>query len=416
MNTFKSNGLRRAGICLAMVAPLFALAASCGGESDSEVKTGTGGAAGSGGSTGGSGGSTGGTGGATGGTGGATGGTGGATGGTGGTGGATGGTGGATGGTGGATGGTGGATGGTGGATGGTGGATGGAAGTGGSTGGSAGAGGTGMDGGGGCTQYSKFTLGIHIILDVTWAGSLATEKGSGKVHLWNKAMLNANGTALTGEAANCGTTLPDIVLSGAGVIVTGKSKVQIQIPFESWDKPSIPKFQQTGTLSGWAVGSDIKMEPTVALVGLTMPDPMAPWPASYLDIMGVDHDGDGAMGISGLGKNDATYTYPPTGLGAFGSAPTADKVYIASRTVVQLTGKTTSCEEQAGTANAKFFDNHIIGCHVFNGGECTRTGNGNQTDFIDVSRTVYVPTGGTFVSKKLPDNATCADVRAALQ
>jgi hypothetical protein len=414
MNTFKSNGLRRAGICLAMVAPMIAIAASCGGESDSEKKTGTGGTAGAGGASGGAGGSTGGSGGATGGTGGDTGGTGGTGGPTGGTGGATGGTGGATGGTGGGTGGT---TGGTGGTTGGTGGTTGGTGGTTGGTGGSTGgAGGTAMDGGpGGCPSYDKFTLAIHIILDVTWAGSLATEKGVGKVHLWNKATLNANGTALTGEARSCGTLLPDIVLSGAGVIVTGKSKVQIQIPFEAWDAPMIPKFAQTGTLAGWSVGSDVKMEPTVALVGLNMPDPMAPWPASYLDIMGVDHDGDGAMGITGRGKNDATYTYPPTGLGAFGSAPTADKVYIASRTVVQLTGKMTSCEEQAGTANAKFFDNHIIGCHVFNGAECTRTGAGNQTDFIDASRTVYVPTAGTFVAKKIPDNATCADARAAL-
>jgi hypothetical protein len=81
----------------------------------------------------------------------------------------------------------------------------------------------------------------------------------------------------------------------------------------------------------------------------------------------------------------------------------------------VQLTGKTTSCDEQAGTATAKFFDNHIVGCHVFNGGDCTKTGVGNQTDFIDTSRTVYVPGAGTFVSKKLADNASCADVRAAL-
>jgi hypothetical protein len=408
MITFKSNGLRRAGICLAMVAPMIAIAASCGGESDSEKKTGSGGTAGAGGSSGGAGGSTGGSGGATGGSGGDTGGTGGTSGPTGGTGGATGGTGGATGGTGGGTGGTTGGTGG--GTTGGTGGTTGGAAGS------TGGTGGTAMDGGpGGCPSYSKFTLAIHIVMDVTWAGSTATEKGTGKVHLWNKAILNANGTALMGEAMSCGTLLPDIVLNAAGTLVTGKGKVQIQIPFEAWEAPGIPRFAQTGTLAGWSVGSDVKMEPTVALVGLNMPDPNAPWPMSYLDIMGVDHDGDGSLGITGRGKNDATYTYPPTGLGILGSAPTADKVYIASRTVVQLTGKMTTCEEQAGTANIKFFDNHIIGCHVFNGGECTRTGAGNQTDFIDVSRTVYIPGAATFVAKKIPDNATCADARAAL-
>jgi len=86
------------------------VAAGCGGE-EFASKSGTGGAAGSGGESGG-GGTTGGAGGATGGSGGVTAGAGGVIGGTGG---ATGGTGGATGGTGGATGGTGGATGGTGG-------------------------------------------------------------------------------------------------------------------------------------------------------------------------------------------------------------------------------------------------------------------------------------------------------------
>jgi hypothetical protein len=270
-------------------------------------------------------------------------------------------------------------------------------------------------DGGGGCMTYSKFTLGIHIVLDVTWAGSTATNMGSGKVHLWNKATLNATGTALSGEAMSCGTNLPDIDLNAAGVLVTGKMKVQIQIPFEAWDAPSIPKFQQTGTLASWDVGSDIKMDPTVALVGLTMADPMGAWPKSFVDIMPVDAEGDGNIGITGLGKNDATYTYPPTGLGVLGSAPVADKVFIASRTVVQLTGKTTSCEDQAGTATAKFFDNHIVGCHIFNGSDCTRNGAGSQADFIDASRTVYVPTAGTFTSKKLADTATCADVRAAL-
>jgi hypothetical protein len=152
-------------------------------------------------------------------------------------------------------------------------------------------------------------------------------------------------------------------------------------------------------------------MEPTVALVGLTMPDPMAAWPASYTGIMGVDAEMDGKPGITGNARKDTVYVYPPTAVGLGGSAPAADKVYIASRTVVQLTGKTTTCEEQVGTATAKFFDNHIIGCHVFNGAECTP----DQAKFIDDSRTVYVPGAGTFAAKKLADNATCADVRAAL-
>jgi hypothetical protein len=402
MNTFKSNGLRQAGICLAMAA----LVASCG-QSDSETPTGGSGASGTGGSggeTGGSGGSTGGSGGsATGGSGGATGGSGGATGGSGG---ATGGSGGATGGSGGATGGSGGATGGSGG----TGGTTGGAAGSGGSTGGSAGSGGS-ADAGG-CPTYASFTLAIHIIMDVKWAGALATNPGTGKVHLWNRAKMNANGTQLTGQANSCGTTLPDIILNAVGALAAGGEKVSIEIPFASWDAPSIPVFDQKGTFGGWNPGSAVDMEYTIALVGMTMADPFnAPWPASGTAITGSDAEGDGKLGITGIPKTGGGYVNPPTSLGVFGSAPAADRVYIASRNVLALKGQTTSCEEQAGMVDVKFFDNHVIGCHATNGMEC----DANQTKFVDDSRTVYVPTGATFVAKKVPDNATCAEVRAAL-
>ena len=93
------------------------------------------------------------------------------------------------------------------------------------------------------------------------------------------------------------------------------------------------------------------------------------------------------------------------------GSAPVADNLYLVSRTAVGLTGKTTTCEEQSGTATIKYFDSHVVGCHVKGASECTPT----QADFIDQSRSIYQATTGTFKSKKIADNATCADVRAAL-
>ena len=404
MNTFKSNGLRRAGVGLVLAA----LTASCG-QSDSEtggVGGTTGGAGGSGGSTGGSGGTTGGAGGS--GTGGATGGSGGATGGSGG---ATGGAAGATGGAAGATGGAAGATGGAAGATGGAAGATGGAAGSGGSTGGSAGAGGSGMDAGG-CPMYSNVTLAVHIIIDVTWPGALATNPGMGKVHLWNRAKMDVNGLNLTGKVNSCGTTLPDIILNAVGAIAAGGEKVSIEIPFAAWDAPSIPVFDQKGTFGGWNPGDAVDMEYVTALVGLTMTDPFnAPWPATYNTIMGQDAEGDGKLGITGVPKTGNGYVNPPTSLGVFGSAPAADRVYIASRNVLALKGTRTSCDDQAGMVNVKFFDNHVIGCHNTLNAEC----DANQVKFVDDSRTVYMPAGASFVAKKVPDTSTCAEIRAAL-
>jgi hypothetical protein len=248
--------------------------------------------------------------------------------------------------------------------------------------------------------------------MDVKWDGALATNPGTGKVHLWNRAKLAANGTQLTGQANSCGTTLPDIVLNAVGVLAAGGEKVSIEIPFAAWDAPSIPVFEQKGTFGGWNPGSAVDMEATIALVGMTMTDPFnATWPATYNTIMGVDAEGDGKLGITGVPKNGNGYVFPPTSLGVFGSAPAADRVYIASRNVLSLKGMTTTCDDQVGTVNVKFFDNHVIGCHNTMNAEC----DANQIKFIDDSRTVYVPTGATFVAKRVPDTATCAEVRAAL-
>ncbi|MEP6653360.1 MAG: hypothetical protein ABJA82_08385, partial [Myxococcales bacterium] len=148
-------------------------------------------------------------------------------------------------------------------------------AGSGGNVGGGTGTGGASGD----CGARTAFTLAVHITLDVTWPATSATGAGTGKVHIWNRSKFTANGTALTGETSSCGTVLPEFGLNFAGQLVTGGSKVSVEVPYSVWDAPSIPKFPNSGTISGWSAGSTIKIVPTIALVGLTMPDPMAAWP-----------------------------------------------------------------------------------------------------------------------------------------
>lgn len=261
------------------------------------------------------------------------------------------------------------------------------------------------------CPSYASFTLAVHIIMDVTWEAGTATDKGTGQVHLWNRSKLTSNGTTLAGETITCGTVLPDLVLNFLGNVAAGGSKVLIEIPTTDWDAPTMPKYPSNGTLAGWSVGSALSIEPTVVLVGLTMPDPNAAWPASAMGIATVDADSDGKPGMLAVPKSGGGYVQPPTAIGLVGSAPSADNLYLVSRTSVGLTGKTTSCEEQAGPATIKYFDSHVAGCHVKGATECNAT----QADFIDQSRSIYVATGGSFKSKKIADGATCADVRAAL-
>jgi hypothetical protein len=262
------------------------------------------------------------------------------------------------------------------------------------------------------CPVQTTLTLAVHIIMDATWPASTATNSGAGKIHLWNLAKLSASGGLLSGdETRSCGTNLPDFSLNAAGAIVTGGSKVLVEIPNAVWDAPSIPRLQSRGKIAGWDPGSQFNIDGTIALIGFSGGDASAPWPDSYTKLTPVDADGDGKPGFTAVPRAGGGYVQPPTGLGFLGSAPSADKLYLASRTVLSLDGKLSTCTDVAGTATISFFDSHVVGCHVKNGGDCTAS----QIDFVDQSRTLYKITSATFTAKKIADDATCADARAAL-
>jgi hypothetical protein len=274
----------------------------------------------------------------------------------------------------------------------------------------------------GGCPAHTAFVAGVKITLAVTWPGQLAGAAGSGTVHIWLRAQNTVSGTAVTSVIQTCESSLPDIPLSGAGQIVTGGSKVQIEIPNAVWDQPTMPKFNATGTQGGWDPGSPVTTNSTVGLVGLKQTaswvTPSTAWPSSFSGFSPSDlsdDDGDGKPGITAVATKGNGYVLPPTSLGAFGSAPSADKLYIVSRNAFSLSGTMTSCDTESGTAQVPLFENHVVGCHVSNGSDCTNGGAGSQADFVDQSRTVYQVGMATYEGKRLADNATCADVRSAL-
>jgi hypothetical protein len=246
----------------------------------------------------------------------------------------------------------------------------------------------------------------MHIVMDITWPDTLATTKGSGQVHLWNLLSYHVDGTTLTGEARACGSVLPPLELS----TIAGGGKALIEIPDSVWDEPTMPRFEATGTLSGWSPGAEFKGDQSIALVGLTLSDPMAAWPAKGVDVDTVDADGDMKPGIAGVPKSDEGFVRAPTSiLGQLGAV--TDFVYLVTRTAVGHSLKLTSCTEASGTSDVTFFDNHVVGCHVYEGDECDAT----QADFIDSNRTIYTVSAATATSEFVDASATCADVRAAL-
>jgi hypothetical protein len=262
--------------------------------------------------------------------------------------------------------------------------------------GGSAGA----MGGGeGGCpTQY---TMATHIVINVSWDGTLAVASGSGKVHVWSRTKFNDSGDSATLESVSCGTVLPDITTTQIG---DGGSKILPEIPNASWDNPNMPTFAGTATRNG----TTLNINSGTALLGLSLSNVNAAWPAATA-ITPVDHDGDGKPGISAIPRNGGGYKMPPT---STAKTSRADKLYLAIRNVMTLTGPADGCPQTySGTANVTKFENHVIGCHVSGGGECSSS----QSKFVDDNRTIFTVNSATYESKVVDDAATCADVRTAL-
>jgi hypothetical protein len=255
-----------------------------------------------------------------------------------------------------------------------------------------------------GCPAVTDGILGVHVIMKVTWPGTIGTESGSGTVNVWTRSKFKIDASnAITATNSACGSLIPDIQTTP----IAGGAKVAAEFPAALWNAPSMPTFAATGTQSGYAIGSTITINASPVLLGLTMTDPKAPWPAASA-ITGADSDGDGHLGITAVPKTGAGYDQPPTSLLRTNKA---DKLYIASRITVTTNGTRTACDAQSGPATVSAFDNHIIGCHIAGGGECSAS----DAKFIDDNRTVYTVTSATFESKLLTGAPTCDDVRAAL-
>ncbi len=264
----------------------------------------------------------------------------------------------------------------------------------------------TGGDTGGSCNAQGQGVAANQIVATVSWPDTIGVVGGSGQLVIWTRAELDFDGTNISGSVSPCGSTLPVIQTKA----IVGGHKIQPIIPDEIWDLSGMPQTTASGTVSGFDPGSTILMQPATALLGLAMADVEAAWPDKWADIQAVDHDGDGAPGITSVPNTNDGFSAPPTGI--FPDSPKASALYLVSRSVVELQGTRDSCTTASGTAIVHNFDNHIIGCALEGGGECDDA----QTSFIDSNRTVYKVESATYDMKQLPEGVSCADVRAAFQ
>jgi len=201
-------------------------------------------------------------------------------------------------------------------------------------------------------------------------------------------------------ESQSCGSVLPAITTTA----IAGSEKILPEIPDLAWDSASMPTFTGTSTRSGDVVNVD----PGVALLGLSLSNPKATWPAAT-SITGVDSDGDGKGGVTANLKQTGGFVAVPTNLA---KSSRADKIYLAIRNIMTLSATAPGCPETyTGTASVTDFENHVIGCHVKGGSECDST----QSKFVDDNRTIYKLGSASFTSQRVAADASCADVRALL-
>lgn len=254
------------------------------------------------------------------------------------------------------------------------------------------------------CPSLAAAVHGVHLIMKVTWPGSIGTNPGSGTVNVWSRAKLTfAEGGAISSVSTPCGTVLPDVITTP----IAGGAKVQPEFLPSVWESTSMPPFTGTGAQSSFDVNSKLHLQTSPALVGLTMADPMGAWPAANT-IQAHDSDNDGHPGITATPRETAGYGLPPTSILQLSHA---DQLYIASRTTSTLGGIRNTCETQTGNAKIHSFDSHVIGCHIKGGGDCSAA----EAQFVDDNRTVFSVSSATYEAKVMADSVTCADIRAAL-
>jgi hypothetical protein len=312
----------------------------------------------------------------------------------------------------------------------------------------------------------------VKISFSVTWGMGGASPSpidynsgGPSTATLW-LLVSESGGATFTGTAQACGEVLPDLQLNSFGLLAAGVSTsghtglvALEQIASSTFD--SVTRTSALSGTQGFGAGSTIAAADFVQLLGISgsgsYATATAAWPAAcpttsttcsggtcsggsctgnagaFAGASVSDDDNDGWPGVtavpitgaSGACTGTCSYYDPPLAVGGVGES-LADQVYVVQRNRISFSvTRAADCSTAAGHAHVTLFDNHVVGCHVAGGGQCTSANVG----FLDQNRALYVDgSGNAFMASSPTNNATaqvyqfpqgsapgCAQVRAAL-
>jgi len=253
----------------------------------------------------------------------------------------------------------------------------------------------------------------------VSWPGApFVLLQGSGTIKQWTLShRVQDSLLALHESVVACSIFLPDLT----GSVLTSNQKFGIRFPNSIFDSGTAPpwEFKTTASINGDQVL--FQTEPIATLTGVTLTSPATDtWPAPPSGSELRDDDNDQNPGVTVMPVDPATdpsYNFPPVGLPQFlGDYPRAGQIFIASRSVATLHGTVDSCDSLSGSVEiatlggVPAINSSVVGCVRTDGQVCVAS----EASFLDQNRPQFVPSGaGTLKSVRMPDGATCADVRA---
>lgn len=254
------------------------------------------------------------------------------------------------------------------------------------------------------CKQ-APYSLAVRLTIDTTWDETLALMAGAGKLYSWSKLTIEPS-TSTVREFRACGSLMPVY----HGTAVAGSFKSFQRVPTEKYDLPTMP-FVAGG--SATRLDTTLTLLPGPLLLGLSLPDPSATWPATPGDptVMPVDADGDGKPGLTSVMRNDEMFTGSPTSIL---QTERIDAMYMGSRLAFRATLDDTACADTLqGTAELLAIDTLFIGCHVKDRGDCRP----EELAFFEENRPrPKFSSAAAVLAVVIPLEATCAQALEVLE